>query len=121
MTDVTGFGFLGHLLEMCEGSGLSAEIEYAKVPRIDCIQEYIDQGSMPGATRTNWQNVQGKVKLANEDWKAVLCDPQTSGGLLVAVEADSIGEVENIFRAKGVKSISIGTLIASNDAIISVK
>lgn len=121
ITDVTGFGFLGHLLEMCEGSGLSAEVEYAKVPRIDCLQEYIDQGSMPGATQTNWQNVQNKVELSNEDWRSVLCDPQTSGGLLVAVEVDSADEVDRLFKSRGLENISIGTMTASKGKVISVK
>lgn len=110
MTDVTGFGFLGHLLEMCEGSGLSASIEYDKIPKIDCLKEYIDQGSMPGATRTNWKSVQDKVELANENWNSVLCDPQTSGGLLIAVEEDATELVENLFEMSGIAISSIGLL-----------
>lgn len=122
MTDVTGFGFLGHLLEMCEGSGLAARIEFSQVPRIDCLQEYIELGSMPGATHTNWKNVRGKVSLGNEDWRYVLCDPQTSGGLLVAVEEDSAEELEHLFEINGLESKSIGKLVeaTASDFLIKV-
>ena len=121
ITDVTGFGFLGHLLEMCEGSGLSADIEYDKIPKITCLQEYIDQGSMPGATSTNWKNVQEKVGLTNEDWRYVLCDPQTSGGLLVAVEGDSSDEVEKMFKEHGLESSCIGSMGVLKDTAVLVK
>ncbi len=121
MTDVTGFGLLGHLAEMCEGSGLSASVEYEKIPKIDCIQEYIDQGSMPGATTTNWNSVKEKVSLDNHDWRSVLCDPQTSGGLLVAVEESAVEEVKRIFEARGIAGISIGELSSMSDKVIRVR
>lgn len=117
MTDVTGFGLLGHLAEMCEGSDLSARIEYAKVPKLECIQEYIDQGSMPGATKTNWKSVEDKVELSDIDWRFVLCDPQTSGGLLVAVEEKDTSLVEALFVENGVEISSIGILEKNNGVI----
>ncbi len=120
ITDVTGFGLLGHLTEMCEGSGLSAVLEYEKIPKIDCIQEYIDQGSMPGATHTNWESVEKQVTLAQREWKSVLCDPQTSGGLLVAVEESAVDEVERIFEARGIAGVSIGKLTEMGDKLIRV-
>lgn len=120
MTDVTGFGFLGHLLEMCEGSGLSAAVSYDKIPKIGCIQEYIDQGSMPGATRTNWRSVKEKVQLKEEAWRSVLCDPQTSGGLLVAVEEGSMQEVEELFLQNGLNLQPIGFLEAGKGGTICV-
>ncbi len=110
MTDVTGFGFLGHLAEMCDGSKLSARIEYSKIPKLDCLQEYIDKGSMPGATRTNWKSVSDKVELSREEWRFILCDPQTSGGLLVAVEEGSVAGVEGLFRQHGLALDSVGIL-----------
>ncbi len=120
MTDVTGFGFLGHLTEMCEGSNLSALIEYDKIPKIDCIEEYIEQGSMPGATHTNWNNVSENTHLADENWRYVLCDPQTSGGLLVAVEETALDEVEEVFKGKGIDAVSIGVLTKKDKQIIEV-
>ena len=120
MTDVTGFGFLGHLLEICEGSGLSARVDYSKIPVIDCLQEYIDQGSMPGATRTNWKSVEAKVALGNPEWRKVLCDPQTSGGLLVAVEEHAAGEVESLFKALGIDTTPIGLLTPESDTVIEI-
>lgn len=86
MTDVTGFGLLGHLSEMCEGSGLQAVIEFDKVPKINVIDEYLDKGSIPGGTNRNWASYGHKVGQLTDRQKYILADPQTSGGLLVAVE-----------------------------------
>lgn len=86
MTDVTGFGLLGHLSEMCEGSGLQAIIEFDKVPKINVIDEYLDKGSIPGGTNRNWASYGHKIGELTERQKHILADPQTSGGLLVAVE-----------------------------------
>jgi selenide,water dikinase len=86
MTDVTGFGLLGHLSEMCEGSGLQAVVEFDKVPKMGEIDEYLDLGSIPGGTNRNWASYGHKVGELTERQKHVLADPQTSGGLLVAVE-----------------------------------
>lgn len=120
ITDVTGFGLLGHLLEMCEGSGLSAELIYEQIPMIDCLQEYIDHGSMPGATRTNWKSVQEKVALAKLEWRSVLCDPQTSGGLLIAVEESAVSEVEDLLSKYKVEPKPIGLLKTQSEKLISV-
>ncbi|MCH8331599.1 MAG: selenide, water dikinase SelD, partial [Bacteroidetes bacterium] len=81
MTDVTGFGLLGHLMEICEGSGLSALIEYDRVPRIDILDQYLDQNSVPGGTDRNWDSYRHKIGEISERQKHILCDPQTSGGL----------------------------------------
>ncbi len=95
MTDVTGFGLLGHLLEMCEGSGLSAKIEFGKVPIIPEVQPFIDPKNAPGGTTRNWNSYGHKVQLADEAWRTILADPQTSGGLLCAV----LPAAEEEFRA----------------------
>lgn len=120
ITDVTGFGLLGHLLEMCQGSDLSAHLKYEDVPKISCLQEYIDQGSMPGATKTNWRSVQDKVSLGNDDWRSVLCDPQTSGGLLIAVDDKSVDEVEEVLKEAGVYTDPIGCLLKEDEPGIVV-
>jgi selenide,water dikinase len=97
---------------------LSAYLKYENVPKISCLQEYIDQGSMPGATRTNWKSVQDKVKLSDESWRSILCDPQTSGGLLIAVEESSVEELEEVFKQAGIFEVSIGHL--SKEAVIGI-
>ncbi|MDB0055326.1 selenide, water dikinase SelD, partial [Bacteroidia bacterium] len=101
MTDVTGFGLLGHLTEICEGSQLSAKLNYNKVPIFDEVEYYLEQKCVPGGTTRNWDSYGEKVRLANESYRDILCDPQTSGGLLIAVEPDSTAEVENLLKASG--------------------
>lgn len=91
MTDVTGFGLLGHLLEMCEGSGLSAAISFTKVPGIiPDLQYYIDHKSIPGGTQRNWDSYESKIEINSDlnaaNVQAILADPQTSGGLLIAID-----------------------------------
>ncbi|MDB5286704.1 MAG: Selenide, water dikinase [Mucilaginibacter sp.] len=94
MTDVTGFGLLGHLSEMCEGSGLSAVIEFNKVPVISSLAYYLDQKCFPGGTQRNWNSYGSKIGPLTEEQKYILADPQTSGGLLVAVAEESINDFE---------------------------
>lgn len=94
MTDVTGFGLLGHLSEMCEGSGLSAVIEFDKVPVIGSLPYYLEQKCFPGGTQRNWNSYGSKISPLTEKQKYILADPQTSGGLLVAVAEESITDFE---------------------------
>jgi selenide,water dikinase len=89
MTDVTGFGLLGHLLEICEGSKLTARIHFSSIPKLDNIERYIDKNCIPGGTYRNWKSYGDKIAEINEFHKMVLADPQTSGGLLVAVDRDA--------------------------------
>lgn len=86
MTDVTGFGFLGHLLEICEASNVMAKINFKKVPIIDGVFNYLEKKAIPGGTFRNWKSYGHKIKDISEAGKIILCDPQTSGGLLIAVE-----------------------------------
>lgn len=88
MTDVTGFGLLGHLTEMCEASAVSARIDFEQVPLLDpvAIRQYIAARCVPGGTQRNWDSYGHKIGPVDEFQKAILCDPQTSGGLLVAVD-----------------------------------
>lgn len=121
LTDVTGFGLLGHLTEMCEGSDLSAVIEYAKVPKFDMLDEYIEQKSMPGGTFTNWKSYRDNIELADESYKYILCDPQTSGGLLIAVEESGAKEVEDLLKSNCISAVSFGSLIEKSEKLITVK
>lgn len=101
MTDVTGFGLLGHLSEMCEGSGTGAVLTFDTIPVITDLMPYVRQRSIPGGTNRNWDSYGHKIAPLDVDHKAVLCDPQTSGGLLFAVGADAQAEVVEILRAEG--------------------
>ena len=85
MTDVTGFGLLGHLLEMCEGSGLDAELYSHAVPVLPYVQDYIAKGCIPGGSGRNFASYGAKISPLTAQQQALLCDPQTSGGLLVAL------------------------------------
>lgn len=89
MTDVTGFGLLGHLLEMCEGSGLNAIVDTALIPVLPQVAGYIEQGCIPGGSARNFASYGAKVSPLTPYQQALLCDPQTSGGLLVAVSAEA--------------------------------
>jgi len=100
MTDVTGFGLLGHLIEMCEGSDVSAQLIFDKIPQLPTVQHYLDEGCIPGGTKRNWKSYGHQVGSLDEQKRYVLADPQTSGGLLVAVdphfEADFLAESKKI-------------------------
>ena len=111
MTDVTGFGLLGHLAEMCEGSGLSAEIDFSQVPVIPGLSGYLEQKCFPGGTQRNWASYGSKVGSITEEQRYILADPQTSGGLLVAVAEDAIAEFETFLTAQGLPAKSLGKLV----------
>ncbi|MBB5213229.1 selenide, water dikinase SelD [Microbulbifer hydrolyticus] len=116
MTDVTGFGLLGHLVEMADGSGLCAELEFTAVPRIASVPHYLEQGCIPGGTGRNFESYGHRVRLAEDSQHQLLCDPQTSGGLLIAVAPE--GEEAFLATAKelDLQLAPIGTLVAREDA-----
>ena len=120
MTDVTGFGLLGHLVEMCEGSQLSAVVQFEKVPVFDEVHKYIEQGCIPGGTHRNWKSYGHHTSLKDVKYKEILCDPQTSGGLLVAVEDADCLKVERLLEENGLQAASIGEMKAQNELLISV-
>jgi selenide,water dikinase len=101
MTDVTGFGLLGHLTEMAEGSNLSAIIDFEKVPTIPSYRSYLEKGCIPGGTQRNWASYGSKIRLASEDQRLILADPQTSGGLLIAVSPDNSRELRQLLQSHG--------------------
>ena len=104
MTDVTGFGLLGHLLEMCRGSGSGARVTMADVPLMDNVLAMARDGLVTGASSRNWASYGANVRLApqvDDAHRALLCDPQTSGGLLIACAHDTVAEVMEIFRQFG--------------------
>jgi selenide, water dikinase len=115
LTDVTGFGLLGHLTEMCEGSGLAAIIEFDKVPIISSIKTYLQQGCIPGGTGRNWNSYSQKISTLTDEQRHILADPQTSGGLLVAVEPEHTAAFEAALNDLGLPDIhSFGYLKTSD-------
>ena len=115
VTDVTGFALLGHLLEMCEGSGVQAELVLDAIPVLEPVPGYIAQGCVPGGTGRNFASYGHKVASLNDFQKALLCDPQTSGGLLIAVVPDSAVALETVLRDAGIEPHCIGRLHARTD------
>ncbi len=98
MTDVTGFGLLGHLSEMCEGSKLSAELTMEAIPLLPRLDYYVEQDCIPGGTNRNWDSYGHKIGTLSERQRRLLCDPQTSGGLLIAVDKNTEEEMLYILR-----------------------
>ena len=113
MTDVTGFGLLGHLLEICEGSNLNAELDYDVIPKIEGVEEYIRKGSVPGGTRRNWAAYGDRIGGITEEQKALLCDPQTSGGLLFAVSAEQAVSCEKDANENNIPLWKVGEVTSS--------
>lgn len=104
MTDVTGFGLAGHLLEICRGPKLAAEVSIASLPLIDSAVAFARQGIVTGASGRNWTGYGQEVRwpAAAEPWqRALVTDPQTSGGLLVGCDEASVGAVLDAFHAAG--------------------
>ncbi len=118
MTDVSGFGLLGHLTEMCEGSGVSATLDSARVPRLENIDWYIDEGCTSGGTDRNFDSYGSKIGPLTKRQKALLCDPQTSGGLLVAVAPDDLTAFEEVSAELNLQSF--GQITEATDPLITV-
>ncbi len=118
MTDVSGFGLLGHLTEMCEGSGVSATLDSARVPRLENIDRYIDEGCTSGGTDRNFDSYGPKIGPLTKPQKALLCDPQTSGGLLVAVAPDGLTAFEEVSAELNLQSF--GQITEATDPLITV-
>ncbi|MCX6140556.1 MAG: selenide, water dikinase SelD [Candidatus Kapabacteria bacterium] len=123
MTDVTGFGLMGHLCELCEGANLSAEIDYTAVPIIDrdVILDYLKQKSFPGGTTRNLESYGHKLAPLAEEQKYILCDPQTSGGLLVSVDPLHVHEFQTVARTLGLgELVPIGKMTERTTNVISL-
>ena len=124
MTDVTGFGLLGHLLEICRSSGVSAEINFSNIPFIPEAYEYAKEGNFTGASERNWSSYASNVNIfpGNEKWQiSILCDPQTSGGLLLSADPSVTDEVLSIFHEMGFPEAGIIGTITESDIKSTVK
>ena len=122
LTDVTGFGLLGHLWEVCRGSGVSARLDYHRIPCLPAARRLAEEGAVTGASARNWSSYGENVELAaqlGEVERALLTDPQTSGGLLVACAPETATEVLSIFLQNGFNQATvIGELIAASPCIV---
>lgn len=116
MTDVTGFGLAGHLKEMCEASDAGAEIYFDKLPLLhpEALDYYLKLKSYPGGTTRNWDSYGHFFSLANEEQKYIVADPQTSGGLLVALDPEAQTEFEQFCLNHGLSLQSIGKITEGN-------
>jgi selenide, water dikinase len=122
MTDVTGFGLLGHLSEMCEASNMSALIDFDKVPLLnkEAIEFYLDNKCIPGGTTRNFDSYGHKIGDLTTFQKAILCDPQTSGGLLVSVKAEKAAEFAEILRGYNFSTEPLGRVVKRREKCVYV-
>jgi len=111
MTDVTGFSLLGHLLEVCQGSELAAEMYFDKIPTFEPLPYYIEKGCIPGGCQRNFDSFGMHVSPLSSLQQAILCDPQTSGGLLVTVAPEQQLAFEQYSKEQGLSLKPIGQLI----------
>jgi len=123
LTDVTGFGLLGHLLEVCRGSRLSAFLDMGKVPLLAEVEKLATAGYITGASARNWMAYGEDVALdatISTMQRALLTDPQTSGGLLVACAPEAVDEVLAVFRADGFAAVAVIGRLESGPPRVSV-
>jgi len=123
-TDVTGFGLLGHLSEMCEASGVSAKIDYSTLPFLPSVKELAKNGIVPGGTKRNLKFIKDKVQfgehLTDID-KLLLADAQTSGGLLISLPTEKAEKYITRFNELSeIKAVVIGDIIKKSNLIIYI-
>jgi hypothetical protein len=123
MTDITGFGFLGHLLEVCKASGVGAEIEFMNVPLKEEAKQLASSFVLPDNAMRNWNAYEKDVQLSNQDSFAWIVDPQTNGGLLVAVDPSAVALIQEVFNKNGLTSFiePIGVLETAGEKVVVVK
>ena len=121
LTDVTGFGLLGHLLEIAKGSKADAVLHWDQVPQLPGALDFAREGILTGASGRNWSGYGSRVKLSShigDAERAMLTDPQTSGGLLVACAPDAVDEVMKVFRDEGFTDAAVvGEIVAGSGEV----
>ncbi len=123
LTDVTGFGLLGHLLEIARGSGLTAKLSMGKVPLLSNVQQLASNGFITGASARNWDGYGHDVILGNDIsavQKALLTDPQTSGGLLVSCEPSAVADILALFAREGFAQAAVIGEMTNGQARVEV-
>ncbi|MHC3993279.1 selenide, water dikinase SelD [Thiomicrolovo sp. ZZH C-3] len=120
VTDVTGFGLLGHLAEMCEGSGIGAIVRFDDVPLLPKVKAYLAMECVPGGTRRNFQSYGHKIGPMTPEQQDILCDAQTSGGLLCAVRKEAVADFLALAEAEGLHLESIGETVERGTNVIDV-
>lgn len=120
MTDVTGFGLLGHLSEICDGSGIGAKIWFDKVPLLPKVEKYRELGCIPGGARKNFMSYGHKISPMSQQQREILCDAQTSGGLLVIVKKNSVDRFYETALGAGMKLEAIGETSAQGNFLVEV-
>ena len=123
LTDVTGFGLLGHLLELTRGAQLTAKLQMTQIPLLPGVQQLANSGHVTGASGRNWAGYGHQVALADgitPTQQALLTDPQTSGGLLVACDAASVDQVLAVFAREGFAQAAVIGAMASGPAKVEV-
>jgi selenide,water dikinase len=124
LTDVTGFGLLGHLLELARGAKLTAELDMAKIPLLPGVEKLAHEGFFTGASGRNWDAYGKDVDLGEgvtDTNRVLLTDPQTSGGLLVSCDPDSVDEVLALFAREGFGDAAVIGRMTAGDSRVSVK
>ncbi len=121
MTDVTGFGLLGHLSEICEGSGIGATVWFDKVPLLPKTELYRQKGCIPGGTRKNFKSYGHKISEMTQQQREILCDAQTSGGLLVIVDKGEVDAFQEVAERYGLDLEPIGETHEVGEHLIEVK
>ena len=116
MTDVTGFGLAGHLIEICEGSGVGAVIDFEQLPLLPHTLDYLAQGCFPGGTTRNIASAGERLSGANDEQRRILCDPQTSGGLLVCVNPESETKFLQLAAEQSKTLQPIGEIVAQDSS-----
>jgi selenide,water dikinase len=120
MTDVTGFGLLGHLSEICEASNIGAKIWSDKVPLLPNVEKYRALGCIPGGTRKNFKSYGHKISEMSERQREILCDAQTSGGLLVVVRKNALERFNEVTRDAGLHLEPVGETTAPGEHLVEV-
>ncbi|MGE5465936.1 MAG: selenide, water dikinase SelD [Ignavibacteria bacterium] len=121
MTDVTGFGLAGHLLEICRGSRLAATLSFERLPLIPEALRHVQAGIATGASTRNWTGYGADVDIGDDEWRRkIVTDPQTSGGLLVACAPESVDAVLGAFRADGFDSAAVIGNLAAGEPRVTV-
>ncbi len=120
MTDVTGFGLLGHLVEICEASKISSEIYFDKVPLLPNVEKYRQLGCIPGGAKKNYLSYGSKISEMTQAQREILCDAQTSGGLLIVVEEKALASFHKLTQENSLQLETIGKTTLQGENVVEI-